>query len=698
MRSNLILCTSVLATAFVAGDAHSATTTVESDTPIIVEGQRSSYGAKSTTTATKTDTPIRDIPQAMTVITKAQIDDQGLRSIGDLLTFVPGASTGTGEANRDQMTLRGNNSTADFFINGLRDDVQYFRDFYNVERVEVLKGPNAMIFGRGGGGGIVNRVTKQTRFDNLRSFDIGTTSFGGLRTTGDIDLAMSETIGLRVNGLYEKGESFRRHVDLERYGIAPTIGFAIGPNSRIDLSYEYFHDRRTTDRGVPSVTDPAGIDKPLKGFDRTFFGDPDASDSNADVHLFGANIEHKLADGLKLRNRTLYGDYNKFYQNVYPTNLDEATDQVVLGAYNSTNDRRNLINQTDLVWETRLGGVEHTLLAGVELGRQWSRNRRMTGTFVGSNRVPLSDPTVDATVIYAPAASDANNRSTATIAAIYLQDQIKIAPWIEMVAGLRFDRFNLDVRDHRGAGAIFSRADNLWSPRLGLVLKPTDRLSLYASYSRSYLPQSGDQFGGLDVTSEALKPERFDNVELGAKWEPVDGLLATAAIYQLHRSNTRAADPADPRLTVLTGKQRSRGLELGVERSITDRWQISAGYAWQEAEIRDTTTAAPAGRKVPLVPKHSFALWSRYDVTKSLGLGLGLTARSKSYASISNLVVLPGYARVDAAAFYKIARGVEAQVNVENVLGADYFPAAHSDNNIAPGAPRNAKLTLRFGL
>ena len=714
MRSSLILSVSFLSCAVPAA-AYSGVSAVEStvtavdsteataadtnfDSPIVVEGQRSSYGAATITSATKTNTPVRNIPQALTIITKAQIDDQGLRSIGELLTFVPGASTGTGEANRDQITLRGNNSTADFFINGLRDDVQYFRDFYNVERVEVLKGPNAMIFGRGGGGGIVNRVTKQSRFDAVRSFDLGTTSFGGLRAIADIDQSIGASIGVRINGLYEQGESFRRHVDLERYGINPTIGFAIGPDSRIDVSYEYFHDRRTTDRGVPSVTDPAGLDKPLKGFDRTFFGDPDDSISNADVHLSSASFSHRLADGLTLRNRTMYGDYNKFYQNIYPTNLDEATNEVVLDAYHSTNDRRNLISQTDLVWEGRLGGIDQTLLAGVELGRQWSRNRRLNGTIIGGNRVPLSDPTVDTVVTYAPAASAANNRTRAAVVALYVQDQIRFAPWIELVVGLRYDRFKLDVDDLRGAGSTFERTDNLWSPRLGLVLKPNDHLSFYASYSRSYLPQSGDQFNGLSVTTEALKPERFDNIEIGAKWEPIEGLLATAALYQLDRTNTRATDPLNPGQTVLTGAQRSRGLELGVERSITDRWQISAGYAWQDAEIVDTTTAAPAGRKVPLVPKHSFALWSRYEVTKSVGLGLGLTARSKSFASISNQVVLPGYARIDAAAFYKVARGVEAQLNVENLLGVDYFPAAHSDNNIAPGGPRSAKLTMRFGI
>ncbi|QNP45187.1 TonB-dependent receptor [Sphingomonas sediminicola] len=206
----------------------------------------------------------------------------------------------------------------------------------------------------------------------------------------------------------------------------------------------------------------------------------------------------------------------------------------------------------------------------------------------------------------------------------------------------------------------------------------------------------GDQFSGLTSTTADLKPERFDNYELGAKWAPIDGLLATAAIYRLDRTNTRAIDPLTQQ-TVLTGAQRSKGLELGLERSISDRWQVSAGYSWQKAEITKTTASAPAGRDVPLVPKHSFSLWNRYDVSDTIGLGLGVIARSKSYASISNNVKLPGYARVDAAAYYKLMLGIEAQINVENIFGADYFPTAHSDNNIAPGGPRAIKAQLRFG-
>ena len=325
---------------------------------------------------------------------------------------------------------------------------------------------------------------------------------------------------------------------------------------------------------------PSGKREPIEGFDKTFFGDPDQSYAKADVHVGTFGIEHRFSEALTLRNRTLYGDYDKFYQNIFttglsapnPLNPSEVGEQVVLDAYNSRNDRQNLFNQTDLIWNNRLGGIDQTLLVGFEVGHQKSRNLRQNGTFAGGdNRVPLSDPTVDAIVTFAPAASAANNRTKATVAAVYIQDQIRLSPMFEIVAGLRFDSFKLSVDDFNGAGAEFSRTDELLSPRLGLIFKPLPNLSLYASYSRSYLPQSGDQFGGLTLSTEALKPERFDNYELGAKWEPIAGLLATAAIYRLDRTNTRgnrtgawhrSADrrAAQPRARAWAGAQRQRPL------------------------------------------------------------------------------------------------------------------------------------------
>jgi catecholate siderophore receptor len=670
---------------------------------IIVDGKRIPYGVRTTSTATKTDTDVRNVPQALTIVSSAQIDDQQLRSINDLLNFVPGASYGSGESNRDTLVLRGNSSTADFFIDGVRDDVQYFRDFYNVDRVEVLKGPNALIFGRGGGGGIINRIYKKPTLNAVRSITGSGDGWGGYRLGLDLDQPMSGAVGVRLNAVYEDSDSFRHHVDLKRYGFNPTAAMQVGPDTRIDIGYEYFHDRRTADRGVPSQ---AG--EPLRGHTRDFFGDPENSFARADVNIATFAVEHQFGEGLTLRNRTLFGDYEKFYQNIFaggPVLAATATvpERVRLSAYNNRNNRRNLLSQTDLIWENRLAGIDQTLLLGFEVGRQKSRNYRTTGTFsplssgiIDGNAVPLTGSTVDLDMVWAPIASDANNRVKAKVASFYVQDQIRPAEWLEIVAGLRFDHFEVSVNDLRATGGgLFSRTDKLWSPRLGLVLKPRGNLSFYGSYSRSYLPQSGDQFSSLTDVTEGLKPERFDNFEIGAKWELFDGLLATAAIYQLDRTNTRATDPVT-QLTVLTGAQRSRGLELGLERSVTNRWLISAGYALQKAEISKTTTAAPAGREVPLVPRHSFSLWNRYDVTPQAGIGLGLIARSKSYASISNAVTLPGYARVDGALYYKLPLGLETQVNVENIFGAHYFPTTNGDNNIAPGAPRTVKASVGY--
>ena len=233
---------------------------------IVVTGERVKYGVKRTSSATKTDTDLKDIPQALSVVSSAQIEDQQLRSVGDLLLFVPGASYNSGEGNRDTIVLRGNSSTADFFVDGVRDDVQYFRDFYNIDRVEVLKGPNAMIFGRGGGGGIVNRVLKRPTLTSARALNVSGDGFGGVRLTGDADQAFGN-VGVRLNAMFEDGDSFRHHVDLKRYGINPTVAIVAGPSTRIDMSFEHFHDRRTADRGVPSLDG-----EPVEGFTRTFFG------------------------------------------------------------------------------------------------------------------------------------------------------------------------------------------------------------------------------------------------------------------------------------------------------------------------------------------------------------------------------------------------------------------------------------------
>jgi catecholate siderophore receptor len=331
--------TAVLASLAVPAHAADATEdaaadfTTEESAPIVVVGEQVKYGVKTTSTATKTNTDVKDIPQALTTVTEQQIKDQQLRSVGDLLLFVPGASYNAGEGNRDTIVLRGNSSTADFFVEGVRDDVQYFRDFYNVERIEVLKGPNAMIFGRGGGGGIVNRVMKRPSLSTYRALTASADSWSDVRLTGDVDVPLNGNVGLRLNGMFEDGGSFRHHVDLRRYGFNPTFAVVSG-NTRIDLSYEHFHDRRTADRGVP-----ANGHEPIRGFTRTFFGNPDISFAHANVDLGRITVEHDFGGGLTLRNHTLLGDYEKFYQNAYGSGFDAGTGLVTLRSRPSSRPR-----------------------------------------------------------------------------------------------------------------------------------------------------------------------------------------------------------------------------------------------------------------------------------------------------------------------------------------------------------------------
>jgi catecholate siderophore receptor len=693
--------------ALAAAEPMAAVAEVEAE-PIVVTGARDAYTLRETSSATRTPTDLKDVPQAVSIVTSEQIDDQALRSIGDVLRYVAGAVISQGEGHRDQIILRGNSSTADFFVDGLRDDVQYYRGLYNLERVEILKGPNAMIFGRGGGGGIVNRVTKRPGARAFARADLSADSEGAWYADADLNRPLGGGLSARLDAAYEALRNFRDVYDGRRIGVNPTLAWT-SDRTRIDLGYEYDDDRRVVDRGVPSaragtLADPA---PPLAGYRDAFFGVPGLNRTTFRAHVLKAEVEHRFSDALTLTARGLFGDYDKYYRNAMaqtPVTLIGGAPSVGIEAYEDWTKRRSLIGQADLVWRVRTGPLRHVLLAGVEASGQETRVEHINGFFdsgvatVNGGRrtfVPLAAQIAVPPVTFRNGAGYRRVQSTADVLALYAQDQVSIGDHVDLIAGLRHDRFALDLTDLAAVGR-YRRTDSLWSPRLGLVVKPTGALSLYASYSRSFLPQSGDQFGSLDPTLQALEPERFENLELGLKWAVRPGLDLNAAVYRLDRTNTRATDPADPSRTVLTGAQRSRGVEIGLTGQVLPNLRVSAGYAYTDAEISRTTAAAPAGRKAALVPRHQASLWARYDVTPRLGAGLGLYRQSKSFTSISNTVVLPGFTRVDAAAYFKLTKAIEAQLNVENLLGARYFASAFNDNNIMPGAPTTVRGTLRF--
>lgn len=650
----------------------------------------SGYLTSAVSSATKTLTALRDIPQSISVITKEQIQDQSMQSIADVVNYVPGIASHQGENNRDQLVIRGNSTSADFFLNGVRDDVQYYRDLYNVERVEALKGPNAMLFGRGGGGGVINRVSKDAGFTPLGELTFQGGSFANRRLTADIDQPLGKKVAFRINGLYENSGSFRKFVNLERYGVNPTVTIAPGPNTTILLAYEHFYDKRVADRGIPSFAGrPA--DTPIS----TFFGNPNDSHVVATVNFASATIEHHVGS-LTIRNRTLFGDYDRGYQNYVPGAVTADQTKVALTAYNNATKRRNLFNQTDLTYYLATGRVRHTLLGGAELGRQLTDNFRNTGFFNNSTTsifVPYEHPVTSTPVTFRQSATDANNHLKTNLAAGYLQDQIELSRKVQVIAGLRFDYFDLQFHNNR-TGDNLRRVDRLVSPRTGLVIKPINSLSFYGNYSVSYLPSSGDQFASLTSITQQVKPEKFNNYELGVKWDARRSLFLTMALYRLDRTNTRSTDPNDPTRIVQTGSQRTNGVELGVNGSVTRKWNVAGGYAYQDAFITSATTAARAGAQVAQVPHHTFSLWNNYQIMGKLSAGMGIIHRSDMFAAIDDTIVLPGYTRADLAVFYSVSEHWRVQANMENFLNSKYYINADGNNNISPGRPRGGRVGL----
>ena len=295
-------------------------------------------------------------------------------------------------------------------------------------------------------------------------------------------------------------------------------------------------------------------------------------------------------------------------------------------------------------------------------------------------------------VTFKQSGTDADNRVIAELAAAYVQDQIELHRGLQLLTGVRFDRFDLEYRNNRN-GDELRRRDDLWSPRAGIVYKPIDALSVYASYSISHLPSSGDQFSALSSVTATLKPERFDNYELGAKWQ-LHNLSLTAATYRLERTNTRATDPNDPTRMVQTGAQRTAGFELGVSGQITSNWSIAAGYAYQDAEITSTTFAAAAGARVAQVPRNNFSWWNHYQFAPKLAAGLGVIYRSAMFAAIDDEVTLPGYTRIDGALYYALSARMRLQANVENLFDRRYVINADGNTNISFGPPRLVRVGL----
>ena len=453
---------------------------------------RGAYFGQRVAAGAKTPTLLVNVPQSISIVDAEQIADQAMTSMGEVLQYAPGVSLGQGEDHRDQITLRGQNTTADFFIDGLRDDVQYFRPLYNLERVEILRGSNALLFGRGGGGGVVNRVTKTADLtESFSAVSANVDSFGAAVVTADGNLSLGGNQALRLNAMTETVDNHRDFKDGERWAVNPTYTLALTDDTRLVASWEYIDDDRVVDRGVPALNG-----RPLNGVEETYFGDPDFNRTTFEGSIARLRLDHRFTEGWSANGTLQYADYDKFYQNLYPIGFDAGANEVSLDGYRDTTDRENLLFQVNLVGQFEALGLGHTLLTGFEYGDQRTANSRQDTLFFDSADDQITFGFSDPLVIpgFDLTAPVRQRDSDVTFTSAFLQDEIAVnEQWI-VVLGARVDRFEIDVVDQievadgaaDGNDGFLESSDTEVSPRAGLIYKPNEDLSFYLSLSRSF--------------------------------------------------------------------------------------------------------------------------------------------------------------------------------------------------------------------
>ena len=664
---------------------------------ITIEGQ---YLSINESNSVKTPTPIIDVPQSLSILTAEDITERGITSIGEIIDYTPGVNTSQGEGHRDSVVFRGVRSTADFYIDGNRDDVQYYRSLYNVDQVEILRGPNALLFGRGGTGGILNRVSKKAKLDEtFTGYKATLNTFGGYGVEIDTNTDMSSTSALRINAMYESLDNHRDFFDGERIGFNPTARFELSDNSVLDMSYEYINHERFIDRGIPTGAD--GI--PVESLKNVVFGDPENNYHELEAHVFRVNLAHQFNDYTKANVNVFYGDYDKVYSNFYASGYNADTNIVELDGYIDETARDNLIVSGNLISEFSTGGIGHMVIAGTEIIRTNSDQFRLNPVFdsTGNDRETFFTQRpllfsgfsgINAAgnqVTTAFTALNDDTRVTLDVASFFVQDEIELSEHLDLVLGARFDRFDIEVFNAK-AVETRSRTDEQVSPRAGLIYKPQENISLYASYSESFLPRSGEQYTDINGSDNQLDPDTYSNQEIGIKWDFAQGLSFTAAVFENEQSSPQVADDNPETLDVINSD--ISGYELQLTGYVNDDWRITANYSHLEGEIVDRS--GPTGRTPRELPENTFSVWSTYQVNDVFGIGLGATYQDESFIDNGNSAVLPSYTRWDASAYYDISDDLRVQLNIENLTDELYFPNAHATHQVTVAAPLNAMLTV----
>ena len=637
-------------------------------------------------TALKTPVPILDVPQTVSIVTDDDIRKQGFREIGDIVRYTPGVNTSQGEGHRDAVVFRGVRSTADFFQDGNRDDVQYYRSLYNVEQVEILRGPNALLFGRGGTGGIINRVSKKaTLGEAFGSVDFGLDSFGANDIAVDYNTGTSGDSAVRVMIHSDSLENHRDHYDGTRLGFNPTIKIKMNESTTLDLSYEHADHERYIDRGVPTENG-----EPVERFEKITFGGDDNL-TTLKANILRATLSKVFSDTRKGNLSIVSSDFEKMYKNYYASGYTAGATVVTMDGYLDPTERENTIISGNIVNEVG----NHTLLVGVELIDTTNENFRYNtfwSTTSDDNEVFNITRPMDFSVNSAGVATSndytadlkSKTKSDIDVTSLYIQDQIDVSDKLKLMIGGRHDSFDITVTDVK-AGSAAARKDTKFSPRAGVIFKPQDNISWYYSYSESFLPRSGEQYKKLTASAAALDPDVYESSEVGVKWAISDDLSFTAAYFDSEQTIATRDDTGES--AEIVGLQVD-GIELELKGKVNDNMNVVLGYT-------DMDGKTSSGGQPREIPDSTLTLWATYQVSDQLGWGLGVMKVGES--NISNnkpSLVLPSYTRVDFSVYYDVSDDLTVRLNAENLTDELYFPHSHSTHQASVGEPMNVRLSL----
>lgn len=656
---------------------------------VTAEGSYSEYQAVS---ATKMSIPLRDIPQSISVVNSELLRAQAVTNMQDAVRNVAGVNISLGEGRRDQVLIRGFNAQTDYYVNGVRDDAPYYRDVSTLDRVEVLKGPAAVLYGRGSSGGIINRVTKSAELEQPLMAELTTMfgSYGEKRTSADLGASFLDgKLSARLPGAWEQTGSHRHFYSLDRYTFAPSLLWNVSPRTQVSAQLDYLRDNRLPDRGIPSLNGlPADVEI------GTYYGyNPDDYLSNK-AFAQSFKVQHQ-SRGLLVRDFFSHTLYDASYSNTFSngTVVTNGVAMVKRGQYNAYGPQENYFNQAEAVGTVRFLGMTHSILGGLELGYQNRSSVRYDGT---AANVALVNPVLTRPVYGTTPRTD--NDFGATTAGLYVQDQVDLAAKWKATVGVRYDYYRQNLNDRLPANNDLGRVDHALSPRVGLVYQPHGHVSLYGTFSHSFQP-SGDGLS-LATNNADLKPETTDNYEGGVKFETLGGKLSTTvSAFHLIRNNIKTTDPVDPTKLVLAGEQRTNGIELSFDGRLTSHLDIYGGYAWLDARILKSNSLSSGvpivGKRPGLVPLHSGSLWATYQFESGFGFGTGVVYNADRFVANDDLVTLPGFTRVDATVFYR-KRHYDVGLNVRNIGNIRYYDTAQGNFQIYPGAPISGVITTRL--